>query len=98
MVIIGIIIKKYYYRQHCFCRPTNSEIPHHAILPSWEPDWSQPILTPWGGYVKDNLFHASGNEKTTSIQAHAHTVPNVLTIEGRFLGTLSQMGSAWLPD
>lgn len=77
------------------CRPNHSQ---DRKLPSWAPDWSKPIPAPWGGFLEDGLFQASGDGPFVSRKPdQLNTSTDVLIIEARFVGTLREIGSKWKP-
>lgn len=47
----------------CRTATARSEDARDKTLPSWTPDWRKTVLPPWGGYIEDKIFHASGPEQ-----------------------------------
>lgn len=84
----------------CYCAKKDLELPHRDLaLPSWTPDWTHPILTPWGRYIENGLFHASG-DTTVAERAKGNPQPDdpkVLDIAALFVGTVSEIGFEWKP-
>jgi hypothetical protein len=85
-----------------FILPKAPRSQRHEALPSWAPDWSQPILIPWGGLKEDGLFHASGSygandddPYTTGLEDNRDTAAEVLAIRARPFGNLMVLGSSW---
>lgn len=81
------------------CRPRYSGT-RNSKLPSWVPDWEKKdaICWPWGGYIQDHLFHASGEDqpKFVACDTALPALASVLTIKARFIGVLSEVGTTWV--
>jgi hypothetical protein len=78
----------------CLCRSSTPDVPRGDDLPSWVPDWRKPIFPPWGGYIEDGLFSASGEGKL-QIPKVLEDPSRVLTIRALHLGKLFELGSGW---
>jgi hypothetical protein len=75
------------------CRAPTSGNPRDVALPSWAPDWETRILPPWGGFIEDDLFHASGIEQPNWTPTESPESDNVLTIKALFVGKLKEIGT-----
>ncbi|RYP48532.1 hypothetical protein DL768_005611 [Monosporascus sp. mg162] len=77
-----------------------SKVDRDSALPSWVPDWSKPIVTAWGQCFEDGIYQASRNLPRINAAPTVLITPPLaatLRLKALFLGTVSQLGSAWTP-
>jgi Heterokaryon incompatibility protein (HET) len=66
----------------------------NARLPSWVPDWKNAIPCPYGGFIEDDLYHASGKSSSRFISCN-EALEGILTIKAMFVGKLAELGATW---
>ena len=94
------VAKKLIHQGHIdilvLCRLEDSR---DAGLPTWAPDWTQKLPTPWGGFREDLLSRAAGDTVyTPGLTDKFGLSPTVLCFEAFFVGTICETGSAWKPS
>ncbi|RYO95065.1 hypothetical protein DL762_000258 [Monosporascus cannonballus] len=78
-----------------------SKVARDPALPSWVPDWNRPIVTAWSQCFEDGIYHASRNMPRINAAPTVLITPPLaatLRLKAMFLGTVSQLGSAWTPQ
>jgi hypothetical protein len=92
------------------CRATHprgepdAKVQRDPVLPSWVPDWSQPMTPAWSECFEDGIYHAWRRLPDNGTRTAANQLPppppltpNTLRLKTMFVGTVMQLGSPWTP-
>lgn len=75
------------------CQPLDPRT-RNAKLPSWAPDRKNEIPWPWGGFIGDDLYHASG-KSSSRLVCCSEDPEGILTIKAMFIGKVAELGTTW---
>ncbi|KIM93760.1 hypothetical protein OIDMADRAFT_61399 [Oidiodendron maius Zn] len=77
------------------CRSDLKNQDRMAKLPSWVPNWTAPIRTPWGGYARDELYQTSRKtEHDIQFFMHESLFP-AISVQGCRVDSIEATEKAW---
>lgn len=72
------------------------QFPKSMYLPSWTPDWSAHIQTPYGDKISASSRSFAASGKTTQDIVQKDDIEGFITLKGAFVGEVDVIGSAYV--